>query len=47
MGGDPWPYGFARNRAEIETMIRYAVTDGLSGSAILPQTLFHPSTLHL
>ncbi|MFH5926967.1 ABC transporter substrate-binding protein [Roseomonas xinghualingensis] len=47
MGGDPWPYGFARNRAEIETMIGYAVKDGLSASAILPEALFHPSTLNL
>jgi 4,5-dihydroxyphthalate decarboxylase len=45
MGGDPWPYGFARNRAEIEAMIRYAVADGLAAEAIAPEALFHPSTL--
>ena len=47
MGGDPWPYGFARNRAEIGTMIDYAMTDGLAASPIPPEALFHPSTLAL
>jgi 4,5-dihydroxyphthalate decarboxylase len=45
MGGDPWPYGFARNRAEIAAMIRYAVEDGLAAAPIAPEALFHPSTL--
>ncbi|MFT8242979.1 ABC transporter substrate-binding protein [Roseomonas sp. BN140053] len=45
MGGDPWPYGFGRNRAEIAAMIRYAVTDGLAAAPIEPEALFHPSTL--
>lgn len=45
MGGDPWPYGFARNQAEIAAMIRYAVADGLAAEAIPPEALFHPSTL--
>lgn len=45
MGGDPWPYGFARNRAEVAAMIRYAVADGLAAEAIAPEALFHPSTL--
>ena len=44
MGGDPWPYGFARNRAEITAMIRYAVEDGLAKAPIEPEALFHPST---
>ena len=47
MGGDPWPYGFARNRAEIATMIGYAVADGLAATPIPPEALFHPSTLDL
>jgi 4,5-dihydroxyphthalate decarboxylase len=46
-GGDPWPYGFARNRAEIAAMIRYAVADGLAAQAIAPEVLFHPSVLDL
>jgi len=47
MGGNPWPYGFARNRDEIAAMIRYAVADGLAASAIAPEALFHPSVLDL
>ncbi len=43
--GDPWPYGFARNRDEIAAMVRFAVTDGLAVEAIPPEALFHPSTL--
>lgn len=45
MGGDPWPYGFARNRAEVAAMIRFAVEDGLAAQPIEPEALFHPSTL--
>ncbi len=45
MGGDPWPYGFARNREEVAAMIRFAVADGLAAEAIPPEALFHPSTL--
>lgn len=45
MSGDPWPYGFARNRTEIAAMIRYAVTDGLAAREIAPEDLFHPSVL--
>ncbi len=45
MGGDLWPYGFARNRDEIAAMVRFAVADGLAAEAIPPEALFHPSTL--
>ncbi|MBK1658806.1 hypothetical protein CKO45_11235 [Paracraurococcus ruber] len=45
MGGDPWPYGFGRNREEIAAMIRFAVADGLAAAPIPPEALFHPSTL--
>ncbi|WP_338665355.1 ABC transporter substrate-binding protein [Pararoseomonas sp. SCSIO 73927] len=45
MGGDPWPYGFARNRDEIAAMIRFAVADGLAAERIAPEALFHPSVL--
>ena len=44
MGGDPWPYGFARNRDEIAAMIRFAIADGLAAREITPEDLFHPST---
>jgi len=45
MGGDPWPYGFARNRDEVAAMIRFAMADGLAAREIAPEDLFHPSTL--
>ncbi|MCI0756182.1 substrate-binding domain-containing protein [Teichococcus vastitatis] len=45
MGGDPWPYGFRRNREEVAAMIRFAVADGLAAPAITPEDLFHSSVL--
>jgi 4,5-dihydroxyphthalate decarboxylase len=45
MGGDVWPYGFARNRGEVAAMIRFAVADGLAARELPPEALFHPSTL--
>jgi 4,5-dihydroxyphthalate decarboxylase len=45
MGGDPWPYGFRRNRDEVAAMIRFAVADGLASKEIAPEELFHPSVL--
>ncbi|WP_144182750.1 ABC transporter substrate-binding protein [Elioraea rosea] len=47
MGPDPWAYGFARNRAELATMIEAARDDGLIGRALAPEELFHPDTLDL
>jgi 4,5-dihydroxyphthalate decarboxylase len=47
MGGDPWPYGFARNRDEIAAMCRYAVADGLARREVAPEELFHAATLAL
>jgi 4,5-dihydroxyphthalate decarboxylase len=47
MGGNPWPYGFARNRDEVAAMIRFAVADGLATQPITPEALFHPSVLDL
>ena len=46
-GGNPWPYGFKRNRDEIAAMIRYAVEDGLAARRMEPEELFHPSVLDL
>jgi len=46
-GGNPWPYGFKRNRDEIAAMIRYAVEDGLAMRQMEPEELFHPSVLDL
>jgi 4,5-dihydroxyphthalate decarboxylase len=45
MGGDPWPYGFARNRDEIAAMCRYAKEDGLALRDVAPEELFHPAVL--
>ncbi|MFC7737311.1 ABC transporter substrate-binding protein [Roseomonas sp. GCM10028921] len=45
MGGDPWPYGFRRNREEVGAMIRFALADGLAAREIAPEELFHPSVL--
>jgi 4,5-dihydroxyphthalate decarboxylase len=47
MGGDPWPYGFARNRDEIAAMCRYALADGLAAREVAPEELFHTATLGL
>ncbi|WP_439597075.1 ABC transporter substrate-binding protein [Falsiroseomonas sp.] len=44
MGGDPWPYGFVRNKAELEAMCRYAFTDGLTAHAVPVEELFEAST---
>jgi 4,5-dihydroxyphthalate decarboxylase len=46
-GGNPWTYGFKRNRDEIAAMIRYAVEDGLAARRMEPEELFHPSVLDL
>jgi len=40
MGGDPWPYGFGRNRAEIAAMIGFAEADGLVDGALAAEALF-------
>ena len=45
MGGDPWPYGFRRNRDELVAMIRFAVADGLAAREIAPESLFQASVL--
>jgi 4,5-dihydroxyphthalate decarboxylase len=47
MGGNPWPYGFARNREEIAAMLRFAQADGLLSQQIAPEALFHRSVLEL
>jgi 4,5-dihydroxyphthalate decarboxylase len=46
-GGDPWPYGFERNRAELEAMTRYAHADGIAVRRVTPEELFDPDTLAL
>lgn len=44
MGGDPWPYGFARNRTEIAAMCRFAHADGLTARELAPEELFEETT---
>ncbi|WP_114965684.1 ABC transporter substrate-binding protein [Alkalilacustris brevis] len=46
-GGNPWPYGFARNRDELEAMTRFMQADGTASRKVDPEELFHPSTLAL
>lgn len=46
-GGDPWPYGYGRNLAELQAMTRYMQADGTAVRHVDPQELFHPSTLEL
>lgn len=43
-GGDPWPYGFQRNRAELDAMTHYMYADGTASRKVNPEELFHPST---
>ena len=45
MGGNPWPYGFTRNREELAAMCRYAKEDGLAPRLLGAEELFHASTL--
>jgi 4,5-dihydroxyphthalate decarboxylase len=45
IGADAWAYGFKKNRAVVETLIRYLVEQGLLERAIDAESLFAPSTL--
>ncbi len=45
LGPDYWCFGFAANRAEIDTICRYSVDQHLAASRIQPEALFHPSVL--
>ena len=43
--GDPFPYGFAANRATLEAMTQYSFEQGLSARKLDPEELFAPETL--
>ncbi|MCA3160482.1 MAG: 4,5-dihydroxyphthalate decarboxylase [Burkholderiales bacterium] len=43
MGPDYWPYGFQGARPEVSVACRYSQEQYLSGSAVIPEQLFHPS----
>jgi 4,5-dihydroxyphthalate decarboxylase len=45
MGADYWPYGFARNRATLQTFLRYHYEQGLSKRLLEPEELFAPETM--
>jgi 4,5-dihydroxyphthalate decarboxylase len=45
MGEDYWPYGFERNRATLDTFLRYHHEQGLSKRRLAPEDLFAPESL--
>jgi 4,5-dihydroxyphthalate decarboxylase len=45
MGLDWWPYGFAPNRAALDTFLRYHHEQGLSKRRLTPEELFAPETM--
>lgn len=45
MGHDWWPYGFAPNRAALDTFLRYHHEQGLSKRRLTPEELFAPETM--
>lgn len=42
LGPDPWRYGISANKEVIETLIRYAVEQGIMGANVEPGKLFLP-----
>jgi 4,5-dihydroxyphthalate decarboxylase len=44
LGADWWPYGFAENRAVLDTFLRYHHEQGLSPRRLQPEELFAPET---
>jgi 4,5-dihydroxyphthalate decarboxylase len=44
LGADWWPYGFAKNRAVLDTFLRYHHEQGLSPRRLQPEELFAPET---
>ena len=45
LGQDWWPYGFAANRAVLDTFLRYHHEQGLSHKRLAPEQLFAPESL--
>ena len=45
LGPDYWSYGFAANRAELDTICRYSVEQHLAARRVAPDEMFHPSVL--
>ncbi len=44
LGDDWWPYGFARNRAALDTFLRYHHEQGLTPKKLEPEALFATET---
>jgi len=44
---DPWAYGLEANRHVLDKFFAYCHAQGISGRAIAPEEIFHPSTLTL
>lgn len=44
LGPDWWPYGFQKNRAVLDTFLRYHHEQGLSKRRLQPEELFAPET---
>ncbi|WIY26570.1 ABC transporter substrate-binding protein [Parasedimentitalea psychrophila] len=47
IGENVWKYGFKESKPEMETMLRYAHGDGLTGRLLAPEDVFHASPLTL
>ncbi len=45
--GDPWGYGFEKNRRVIEKFLSYCYAQGISERELSPEDVFVPSTLNL
>jgi len=45
IGPDWWPYGIAANRPTLETFLRYAEAQGITGRHVAVEELFAPETL--
>jgi len=45
MGKDFWSYGLQPNRHVLDTFLRHHYAQGLSARRLLPEELFHPTTL--
>ncbi len=47
LGDDPWPYGLARNRKTVETLMDYLYEQGLANKKLEIKEMFAANTLHL
>lgn len=44
-GPDIYPWGFGKNRAEVDQMLEYSYRQGMVTQKFTPEEMFHPSTL--